>query len=88
MLLLIESVGYPRGFLSFHDLGILSSWGGPVTLVRLVSRPRPDLSVVAVLPRAVVWLSEGSTVVRPPIPLVASDIRCPLWWSIQGHRPI
>ena len=37
---LIDSVGYHVGFLSFRDLGVFSYWGGPVTLVRLVSRPR------------------------------------------------
>ena len=37
---LIDFVGYLRGFLLFRDLAAFSSYGGPVTLVRLVSRPR------------------------------------------------
>ena len=65
---LIDSVGYHVGFLSFRDLGVFSYWGGPVTLVRLVSRPRFGLSVVVVLPRVVVWFAEGFAAVRLPIP--------------------
>ena len=74
MLPLIESVGYLGCFLSFRNLGIFSSWGGPVTLVCLVSGPRFGLAVVVVLPRYVVWLSESSVVGRPQIPLVVSAV--------------
>ena len=65
---LIDFVGYLRGFLLFRDLAAFSSYGGPVTLVRLVSRPRFGLSLVAVLPRVVVWFAEGFAAVRLPIP--------------------
>ena len=66
--------GYPGRILLTHGLFVFSSWGGPVTLVGLVPRPRAGLSVVAVLPRVAFWLSAGSAVVRPLIPLVASAV--------------
>ena len=74
MLPLIDSTGYPGGFLSFRNLGVVSFSGGPVTLVSLASRPRFGLSVVVVLLRVDVLSGEGSVVVRPPIPLVVSAV--------------
>ena len=71
---MFDPCGYLGTILLTHGLFVFSSLGGLGVQMLLVSQRWSGLPKVAVLPRTVVWLAEGSAKVRISIPSVAFDV--------------